>query len=103
MILKDLIIFLEQRDPDLIVPVGFAKPHSYRGYYEELAFEPAVNVTVESMLACAKDAVGRIFIGYKGGEYTMTEYTDVWLANWGQRGRALARSCWDIWWGKSND
>lgn len=89
MILKDLITFLEKRDPDLIVPIGFAKPHSYRGYYDDLAFEPAERVTVASMLACAKEAVGRTYIGYKGGEFRMSEYTEVWLAEYGDTGEGI--------------
>ncbi len=89
MILKNLITFLEQRDPNLIVPIGFAKPQSYRGFYDDLAFEPAQNVTVASMLAYAKEAVGRVYIGWKGGEFRMSEYTEVWLAEYGDTGEGI--------------
>src|SRR4030042_992561 len=41
MTLGELIQFLEARDPERAVPVGFAEPDSYRGYYDELAFAPA--------------------------------------------------------------
>jgi len=89
MTLGELIEFLEARDPERAVPVGFAKPHSYRGYYSELAFEPAKDVTVGSMLSCARDSLGHTFTGYKGGEYKMGEYTDVYLANYGDTGEGI--------------
>jgi len=89
MTLGELIQFLEARDPERAVPLGFAKPHSYRGYYDDLAFEPAKNVTVRSMLACARDALDRTFTGYKGGEYKMGEYTDVWLAEYSHTGEGI--------------
>jgi hypothetical protein len=40
MYLTNLIAFLEKYDPAQVVPVGFHRPHSYRGYYDQLAFEP---------------------------------------------------------------
>lgn len=89
MTLKDLIKFLEQQDPSLIVPVGFTHPHSYRGYYYDLAFEPEENVTVGQMLGAAKGAMGKTFTGYKGGEFTMGDYTDCWLATYGDCGEGI--------------
>lgn len=89
MRLQELIDWLASRDPSTVVPVGFARPHSYRGYYEELAFQPAENVTVGAMLQDARGALGRTFTGYKGGEFTMGEYTPVHLAKWGETGEAI--------------
>jgi len=89
MFLGELIKFLEARDPKRVVPLGFAEPHSYRGFYNDLAFEPAKDVTVGSMLACARDALGRTFQGYKGGDYKMGEYTDVWLAEYSYTGERI--------------
>lgn len=89
MYLSDLIAFLEARDPSIVVPVGFHHPHSYRGRYDCLAFEPAENVTVGTMLACAKEALGQTYEGYKGGEYTMVEYTDVYLSEYGTTGEKI--------------
>jgi len=40
MMLSDIIETLEKYDPATIVPLGFGEPHSYRGYYDQLAFEP---------------------------------------------------------------
>jgi hypothetical protein len=80
--LSELIARLEREhhaDPTKRVRIGFTNPHSYRGYYEQLAFERAENVAVGDMLAAAQSALGRTFQGWKGGDYTMREYTDVWL------------------------
>lgn len=83
MMLEDLIKALEAENPAKVLPDGFTNPHSWRGDYMQLAFEPAKNVTVGQMLADAKGALGKTFTGYKGGAYTMDEYTDVWLCEYG--------------------
>lgn len=82
--LGDLVERLEREDPDRVVPMGFANPHSYRGDYSKLAFEPARDVTIGAMLDAARAALGATFGGYKGGDYTMHDYTEVWLANYGE-------------------
>lgn len=84
--LQELIDALAAADQTYIAPLGFGSPHSYRGYYFDLAFEPAENVTVASMLTHAKSALGATFTGYKGGEYTMGEYTDCYIAGYGESG-----------------
>lgn len=89
MVLKELIEFLESRDSNLFVPVGFNHPHSYRGYYTDLAFEPRENTTVGEMLGCAKEALGKTYSGYKGGDFKMGEYTDVWLSEYGRCGEGI--------------
>jgi hypothetical protein len=86
MMLLDIIETLEKYDPAAIVPLGFGEPHSYRGYYDKLAFEPVENTTVGKMLTAAKKAEGATYTGYKGGEYKMTGYTDCYLATWGDTG-----------------
>lgn len=83
MSLSTIIDRLKKEDPARIVAHGFHNPHSYRGDYEQLAFEPTENVTVGSMLACAESALGATYSGYKGGEYTMHGFTDCWLAEYG--------------------
>lgn len=89
MYLKDLIAFLEKRNPNTHVRFGFGRGDSYRGYYQDLAFEPKMNTTVGQMLREAKIALGGTYGGYKGGEFRMTEYTDCWLAYWGQEGETI--------------
>ena len=84
MMLEDLIAVLEAEDPKKVVPHGFEHPHSYRGYYSELAFEPATDVTVADMLEDAKSALGTTYTGWKGGDYTMTGSTDCYLSEEGR-------------------
>lgn len=83
MTLGELIAFLEKRDPEQKVPLGFGNPHSYRGYYDELAFEIQADTTVGEMLEAAREALGTTYTGWKGGDFTMGEYTPVWLAEEG--------------------
>lgn len=61
MTLDELIAALDAADPDLVLPDGFTNPHSYRGYYEQLAFEPAQDVRVADMLADAREALGTTY------------------------------------------
>lgn len=89
MTLSELIKALEAADQTRVVPRGFSNPHSYRGYYQDLAFEAASNITVAEMLAAARGALGQTFEGYKGGEYKMGEYTEVWLAAYGCCGESI--------------
>lgn len=72
-----------------VVPMGFDNPHSYRGFYEDVAFEPAMNVTIGAMLTAAQEALGSTYQGYKGGDFTMTWDTSCWLAHEGCTGETL--------------
>lgn len=73
---------------------------SYRGIYAHLAIESAAgyrddlpahivergwrqNGTAVLLASAAHAAVGTVFEGYKGGEYTMTRDTPVWVAEEG--------------------
>lgn len=89
MNLSQLIERLKAADQSRIVLMGFSSPHSYRGYYEELAFEPTANTSIADMLKCAEESLGRVFQGYKGGDYRMHAYTEVWLANYGDTGEGI--------------
>lgn len=84
--LGSLIECLKAEDPSLPMPIGFGEPKSYRGYYEQLAFEPKRDTTIGEMLAHAEAALGQTFQGYKGGDFTMGEHTDCWIAEYGHGG-----------------
>lgn len=85
MTLGELIKFLDRykHQREVILPMGFNSPHSYRGFYDELAFEPATDIRIGEMLDHAHHALGKAFTGYKGGEFVMTEGTDIWLSEKG--------------------
>jgi hypothetical protein len=86
MTLDELIAALEAEDPARVLPLGFTNPHSYRGIYSDLAFEPRADVAIGRMLADARSAHGTTYQGHKGGDYTMTGWTDCWLAEEGRGG-----------------
>lgn len=86
MNLGELVKILEKEDLKKVVKFGFHRPHSYRGYYEDLAFEPKENVTVAEMLRCAKSSLGKTFTGWKGGDFEMGEHTSVWISTIGNSG-----------------
>jgi hypothetical protein len=86
MTLGKLVDKLSNLPPDMMVN-GFESPHSYRGYYHDLAFEPLdETITVERALEIARSCMGEIFEGYKGGEYQMGRKTPIWIALHGRSG-----------------
>ena len=89
MNLGDLIKQLEEYNPDTKVPLGFGAPHSYRGDYYSVAFEPVEVTTIGEMLEHAKSALGATFTGYKGGEYTMDDWAACYIAAYGCSGETL--------------
>lgn len=89
MNLGDLIKALEAFDPGVHVPMGFGNPHSYRGYYDAVGFEPVRDTTAGAMLAAARSADGAIYEGYKGGEFKMHGASSCYLANWGACGEEI--------------
>jgi hypothetical protein len=59
---------------------------SYRGYYDHLSFdwvERGNDHSVARILVEAKSAMGKVFTGYKGGEFLMDASTPVWAAQYG--------------------
>ena len=85
--LGELIEILEQeqkKSPGRVVKLGIGEPHSWRGDYSELAFEPKKDVTIDKIVSDAKAARNSEFCGYKGGYYKMTENTYVYLDYWGE-------------------
>ena len=86
MTLGKLIAALEELPADMLID-GIHSPHSYRGYYSDLAFESASDkVTAGKALEMCRGAMGRVFQGYKGGDFMMGEATPVWLAEYGSCG-----------------
>ncbi len=60
---------------------------SWRGHYSELALEYYSNDSkthLTEFLQMLKDAVGKTFQGYKGGDFVMDEDTPIWVDNYGE-------------------
>ncbi len=86
--LGNLIEVLKGADGRLLVEfdTGGApdNPHSYRGYYEDLAFGAAKSrVTAAEFLAMCENALGKEYQGYKGGEFVMGADTPLWRSEYG--------------------
>ncbi len=87
--LGKLISVLESMPPDFKVQ-GIGNPHSYRGYYSDLAFESlGGRRKCSELLRECKGIVGEVFQGYKGGDFPMSEDTPLWLAMYGMTGDRL--------------
>ena len=91
MKLINLIHQLEQQPHDNIINFDFCRAvpcsiDSSRGSYNELAigFKFTGSMKVNGLLAICKGALGTTYLGYKGGEFLMGEYTKVWIDNYGQ-------------------
>jgi hypothetical protein len=77
--LNEVKIFLESVDPTYVFSLGFNHPHSWRGYYSEVSFEPAYGHRAGDMLYSIDKAVSETFDGWKGGEYTYNLDNDAHL------------------------
>lgn len=97
MTLGELIEWLKQQDPNLIVLDGFGSPHCDRGSYDELAFEPVDKTTIGDMLEYARSAVGETFCGWKGGDFTMDEHTSVYIGHYGICGEEITSIHFKYW------
>lgn len=93
MTLGEMIHRLEQESRQLVLPYGISHPHSYRGYYERLAFEVDRDVPryVGEWIDLARSCIGQTYQGWKGGEYTMAENSLVYVANEGDCGEPITR------------
>ena len=81
--LGDLIELLKQCPSNAMFQGGFCEPHSYRGYYSELAVEPCEDTPVTEMISCLEGVLDTYLDGYKGGEFKMDENVDVYLSSYG--------------------
>ena len=89
MTLGELIAALKGLPSDQVID-GFTRPHSYRGYYSDLAFEPSEEkMMVKNLLVMVEPCLGRTFQGYKGGDFTMHKSTPCWISHYGTCGERL--------------
>lgn len=87
--LGNLIEVLEAMPPDAHV-IGLCEPHSYRGYYTDLAFKQGTSGTTAAVLAKqCRACMGKVFQGYKGGDFVMGALTPLFLANYGECGQRI--------------
>ncbi len=78
MELKEFKKQIEQAETGKTFDYGISDPFSWRGSYNEVAFEILDQpMTREEILANIEKAYTGAFYGYKGGEYTYEDYTEV--------------------------
>jgi hypothetical protein len=86
--LGELLDGLRQADPEGWVYL--TSPHSYRGYYSDLALEPTTTpIRVWELINQLSDVIDTELTGYKGGEFLMSADTPVWVSHYGTTGSAL--------------
>lgn len=69
---------------------GLGSEGSYRGYYEDISFQPTETPTPASgVLNACKRGLSNTYHGYKGGEYRYDRNTPTWLAFHGSCGPAI--------------
>lgn len=78
-------------EPDVTFDFEYMRPSeidSWRGIYAELAlsFEYKGSKSLSEFIVMLKEAVGKTYTGYKGGDFTMSRHTPVWVANYGNSG-----------------
>lgn len=76
-------LFLKMKDDTFVFTEGFGNVHSYRGYYNEVAFEPKSGVTLLEVKQAINLAYYDEHYGYKGGEYRYDFSTPAHLAMYG--------------------
>ena len=76
--------------PFNLYPTGFC---SYRGYYSDLSIDYTLDeysgLSCGQLLEKAKECVGKVFQGYKGGDFKMTKHSVIWLANYSRTPEAI--------------
>lgn len=97
MRLGKLIDWLSAQDADAVVTDGFASPHSDRGNYHNLAFDPIERTTLGAMREWAKSAVGATFNGWKGGEFLMDANTECFIGEYGECGEPITSAHLKLW------
>lgn len=88
MTLGELVSTLKRKDPETSIKFDFVhfRPdgtiHSYRGDYAQIALGYGTDgdPKVGQILKLCEDAIYKDFTGYKGGEYTTSEKTPVFVA-----------------------
>lgn len=90
MTLCSLIEQLSKLDKNRLIE-GLDNPHSYRGYYSDLSFEREIPIdkrckNVKKVLKMLKECMGKVFEGYKGGDFVMGANTPLWRAGYGDCG-----------------
>lgn len=85
---ENLEVLIDDVEAGYVYPTGLS---SYRGYYTDIQIEFAhakhgdINTTtVGNLISDLSEAIGKTYTGYKGGDFTMSKITPVWIDNYGR-------------------
>ncbi len=95
--LGEVILLLKAQPASNIIKLDFINQNleglvSYRGYYKDLCLDydsDAKPMTVKRLLKMFEGADGSTYTGYKGGDFTMSRKTLIWVAPYGDCGKML--------------
>ena len=81
-----------------------ASIHSWRGNYHDVALDYDMckyaaysnNLSLKEFHTLLKDTIGKIFTGYKGGDYKMTKESLVWADCYGECSRTAIIDVIDV-------
>lgn len=76
-------IFSKLDNDDFVFVSSFGEPMSYRGSYDEVAFEPSYKQKLSDIKKYINKAMTEQFVGYKGGEYSYDSLTTSHIASYG--------------------
>lgn len=81
-------IAIELPTGEVVIPTDLI---SYRGYYSDLAIDYGIPnedsvrpVEVDEFRGWLREAIGKTYTGYKGGDFTMSKITPMWVDNYGR-------------------
>ena len=90
MNVKEVLEKLKEYDILQKLSRSLVNPHSYRGDYSEIGFvEHIESTTVGEMITTISGVIGTTYTGWKGGNFTMSEYSNCYIAEKGSCGREL--------------
>lgn len=97
------LLKLKDEKINVVYDFGYLAPKeidSWRGSYDELALDYSNHggLTLKDFHELLLKAVDNTFEGYKGGEYTMSKDTPVWVANYGDSGHTAVLGVIDGGW-----
>lgn len=88
--IKEITDYLKGFDENTEINLTLSNPHSNRGDYSNIGFNHSFETgTVKGIIEELTYVIGKTFYGYKGGEFEMCEYSEVYLSEYGGVGEPL--------------
>jgi len=93
MMVKEVLTYLDNLHPATALPFTLSDPHCDRGSYRDVAFaltnEPS---TVAEVRAVVASVIGKTYYGWKGGDFTMDEWSDCCIGpDYGEVGEPITQ------------